>query len=388
MKRVILISLILLSTLELSAFDWKAQSNHELRSDMFAFVEKFRDSTADKSLIKELDHFLKTQKSQAETAEYAWIQDTHDFVDRMLKAYPAEVSEGAKCSFERKMLLLLRDYPMHVDNKPKDAPQELKNAYDSSIRELYSSAEQEALEWLRKRGKGKKLEVFKVYNMGFLFRSGAKVCAIDVQWSGSEEEIAEFVSLIDVFFVTHPHGDHYDKPVLEAVLKAGKPLVMPSDILPEFNSRHKIIIDKDCPEPMEVAGLTFESRMGNQGVNIPCNVYLISLGKWNIVHNGDNSVDEAEHFLSQKDVDVLVAACWNKFKDTMDHIKANPEGTSCIYMSSHENEKGHTVDHRESYEELFRRADRLGDPDYNYLPTVVLDVAGDAYELTVFHSSN
>lgn len=217
--------------------------------------------------------------------------------------------------------------------------------------------------------------------MGFLFRSAGKVVAVDVQWSGSDAQMDEFASMVDVFFVTHPHGDHYDKPVLEAMIRAGKPVVMPVDLLPEIQSPLKIVVATDCPEGVEVGGIRFESRMGNQGVKIPCNVYLLSIGGWNIAHNGDNSVDQAEEYLSARRVDVLVAACWNKFKDTMDHIKANSEGTRCIYMTSHENEWGHTVDHRESYEELFRRSDRLGDAEYQYLPTVVLDAAGDGFVL-------
>ena len=121
--------------------------------------------------------------------------------------------------------------------------------------------------------------------------------------------------------------------------------------------------------------------MGNQGEKIPCNVYLISLGKWNIADNGDNYIDEAEVYLSSERVDLLVAACWNKIKETMDHIKANPENAGCIYFTSHENEWKHTVDHRESYEELFRRPDRLGDKEYDYLPTVIMDAAGDRFIL-------
>ncbi len=381
MKKITVLIAALLSCACAFAFDWKPQTNEQLRNDMFRFVEEFRNSTPDKALTKELDAFLKTQKAQAGTRPYAWIQDTHDFVDRMLDKFPAELSDGGRCSSERRNLLLLRDYPMHADNKPKDAPEQLKEAYVNSVKGLYAAAESDALRWLSKGRKSKKLEMFKTYNMGFLFRSAGKVVAVDVQWSGSDAQMDEFASMVDVFFVTHPHGDHYDKPVLEAMIRAGKPVVMPVDLLPEIQSPLKIVVATDCPEGVEVGGIRFESRMGNQGVKIPCNVYLLSIGGWNIAHNGDNSVDQAEEYLSARRVDVLVAACWNKFKDTMDHIKANPEGTRCIYMTSHENEWGHTVDHRESYEELFRRSDRLGDAEYQYLPTVVLDAAGDGFVL-------
>ena len=380
MKRLALFFFFALLSAKLFAFDWKPQTNEALRNDMFGFIERFRDS-ADKALAAELDAFLAAQKLQAETKPYAWIQDTHDFVDRMLVSYPAELSDGGNCSMQRRNLLLLRDYPMHADNKPKDAPQELKDAYEDSVMGLYAASEAEALQWLREGGKSRRLEIFKIYNMGFLFRTAGRVVAVDVQWTGSREQMDEFASMVDVFFVTHPHGDHYDKPMLEAMISAGKPVVMPKDLLPEMKSEHKHIVDKDCPEGMNFGRISFESSMGNQGAAVPCNVYLISMGSWNIVHNGDNSIDEAEHYLRERKADVLVAACWNKIKDTMDHIKASSQGSKCIYLTAHENEWKHTVDHRESFEELFRRTDRLGDPEYSYLPTVVLDAVADTFIL-------
>ena len=65
--------------------------------------------------------------------------------------------------------------------------------------------------------------------------------------------------------------------------------------------------------------------------------------------------------------------------EQMGYIRANPEGTSCVYIPAHENEWLHTVDHREAYCELFSRKDRFGDPEYDYFPSVIMDAAGDAY---------
>ena len=381
MKRVLVFLFLLLSGLQVFAFDWKPQSNEALRSDMFRFVEQFRDNTSDRSLSSSLDDFLKEQQSKADAEPYQWIYDTHAFVDQMLEKYPAEISDGGECSLERRNLLLLRDYPMHADNKPADAPQGLKDAYVNSVKALYAAAESDALAWLKEGGRSRRLEVFKVYNMGYLFRSSGKVVAVDVQWSGSVDQMKEFASMIDVFFVTHPHGDHYTKALLEEVLKAGKQVVLPCDLVPEYNGPEKIIIPEDRMDRMNCGKISFISRMGNQGAKVPCNVYLISLGRWNIAHNGDNAVHDVEDFLGENRVDVLVAACWNGIKKTMNHIKSNPSGTECIYFSAHENEWEHTVDHREAYEELFRREDRLGDAGYDYLPTVITDAAGDVITL-------
>ena len=133
---------------------------------------------------------------------------------------------------------------MHADNKPADAPQGLKDAYVNSVKALYAAAESDALAWLNEGGRSRRLEVFKVYNMGYLFRSSGKVVAVDVQWSGPTEQMKEFASMIDVFFVTHPHEDHYTKALLEEVLKAGKQVVLPYDLVPEYTARKRSSFQK------------------------------------------------------------------------------------------------------------------------------------------------
>jgi hypothetical protein len=381
MKRIFLVMALVLAAVTADAFDWKPQTNEELRNEMFAFVEKFRDGTEDRKLSSALNDFLEEQRIIASSMPYAWIQDTHDFVDLMMKRYTAEMSDGGNCSYERCNLLLLRDYPMHVDDKPKDAPQELKDAYSSSVMNLYAAAENAALDWLAKGGRSKKLDVFKLYNMGFIFRSQGQTVGIDLQWSGDRAQMKELASHLDVLFLTHPHGDHFTKELLEVMVQEGKPVVLPRDLLPEMDSSLKIIVNQDNQSGMTAGGVSFKSMMGNQGPRTPCNVYLISVGDWNIAHNGDNEVAEAEAYLSSERVDVLVSACWNGLRDVMNRVKANPDGTDCIYFSAHENEWRHTVDHREAYEELFRREDRLGDHSYDYLPSVVLDAAGDSFIL-------
>ena len=373
--------LLLMSAMSAMAFDWKPQTNEEIRNDMFIFVEKFRDSTSDRKLSRELDGFLKEQKALSVSDPYAWISDTHDFVDRMMLRYPAELSDGGKCSDERRNLLLLRDYPMHVDDKPKDAPQELKTAYSSSVKKLYAQAEADALKWLSKEWKSQSLDVYKVYNMGFIFRTKGHVVGVDLQWSGSREQMLELASYLDVLFITHPHGDHFTRELLEVMVEAGKPVVLPCDLLPAVESPLKIVIDRDNPQMTKVGGVRFKSMMGDQGPRTPCNVYLINIGRWNVAHNGDNGIEEAEMYLSSERVDVLVSACWNGLRNIMSKVKANPSGTECIYLSAHENEWRHTVDHREAYEELFRCEDRLGDPSFDYLRSVVLDAAGDRFIL-------
>lgn len=379
MKRLIVSVILLAFHLGSHAFDWKSQSNEDLRADMISFAGEFAETTHDRKLSEDLNRFVMCRK--AESDPYRWIAETNAFVDRWLRKYPAELSDGGACSYERRALLLLRDYPMHADNYRDDATRELNEAYESSIRKMHREAEQDALKWLAKGRRSDDLDMFKTYNMGFFLRSAGKTVGIDLQWEGGEDEMKKIASSIDVLFVSHPHDDHYSIGLMKAVLAAGKPVIMSYDIIPEYPSEWKIIVDKDNNEGMEANGVSFISCLGDQGPDAPNNVYLIKVGKWNIAQNGDNAVPEAEAFLGKHKVDLLITACWNGFKRTMDYIRSNPEGTSCIYIPAHENEWMHTVDHREAYCELFSRNDRFGDTGYDYFPSVIMDAAGDSYIL-------
>ena len=139
--------LLAMSAMSAMAFDWKPQTNEQIRNDMFVFVEKFRDSTSDRKLSRELDGFLKEQRALSVSDPYAWISDTHDFVDRMLDKFPAELSDGGRCSSERRNLLLLRDYPMHADNKPKDAPEQLKKCSRPTTWAFFSARPAKLWRW-------------------------------------------------------------------------------------------------------------------------------------------------------------------------------------------------------------------------------------------------
>ena len=379
MKRLIVSVILLAFHLGSYAFDWKSQSNEDLRADMISFAGEFAETTHDRKLSEDLNRFVMCRK--AESDPYRWIAETNAFVDRWLRKYTAELSDGGACSYERRALLLLRDYPMHADNYRDDATRELKEAYEASIRKMHREAEQDALKWLAKGRRSDDLDMFKTYNMGFFLRSAGKTVGIDLQWEGGEDEMKKIASSIDVLFVSHPHDDHYSIGLMKAVLAAGKPVIMSYDIIPEYPSEWKIIVDKDNNEGMEANGVSFFSCLGDQGPDAPNNVYLIKVGKWNIAQNGDNAVPEAEAFLGKHKVDLLITACWNGFKRTMDYIRSNPEGTSCIYIPAHENEWMHTVDHREAYCELFSRNDRFGDTGYDYFPSVIMDAAGDSYIL-------
>jgi L-ascorbate metabolism protein UlaG (beta-lactamase superfamily) len=75
---------------------------------------------------------------------------------------------------------------------------------------------------------------WQMYNHGVIVKAGNVVAGFDLvpitrsfDWdepAGFTDSLAE---LLDVLFITHSHGDHYDEPLVRACLQRGKPVVMP-----------------------------------------------------------------------------------------------------------------------------------------------------------------
>ena len=52
------------------------------------------------------------------------------------------------------------------------------------------------------------------------------------------------------------------------------------------------------------------------------------------------------------------------FQNGKQDVRAGFDRTKSVLLPSHENELGHSVDHRESYREMFTRKDRLGNREF------------------------
>ena len=224
------------------------------------------------------------------------------------------------------------------------------------------------------------LAIFKVYNMGFIFRTSERTFAIDLCWHGDKAESEKMAKLLDVVFVTHPHGDHFTNVMMQAMVKKGK-TVFCSD--PRVGGKEldgnplRIIRWEDITEPIEVAGIRLQMFAGHQGKNMPNNVYHLEFDGWTLVHNGDNNDKERDLRVKELSVpDVVIGASWNKLKRLQGAVKECDgfDASKILFIPSHENEFGHRVQQRESYHELFTRKDRLGDPEYDYLRFEVLDI--------------
>ena len=82
-----------------------------------------------------------------------------------------------------------------------------------------------------------------------------------------------------------------------------------------------------------------------------------------IVDNGDNYARDKEKMLENAPpADVIIASTWNQVNHILGCVQKaegfNPQ--TAAFLPAHENELGHSVNHRESYHEMYTDPNRLG----------------------------
>ena len=221
----------------------------------------------------------------------------------------------------------------------------------------------------------KGVKMYKIYNDGFVAHTKSATIAFDVvrgacngQQIVSDEHINAIVDKCDVLFLTHNHGDHVDKYVVNRFIAAGKPVVAAADILPELKGvthyrSESDILDKEV-ELKSGEKLEVKIFPGHQSPMM-CNIYVVTTpDKYTFAHTGDqydkNDMDWiAEIKNNAPKIDALTINCWSY--QIADAIKGfNPR----YVLTGHENEMGHTIDHREAFWLTFQKMEPV---THNYV---------------------
>ncbi|MCQ2119653.1 MAG: hypothetical protein MJY84_07005 [Bacteroidales bacterium] len=360
-----LVFLALLPTVTLNAFDWKHQSCSELRRDMLSFAQDFAGMAKGTPEGRVLRKFIKAENRKAPEDTLSWIMDTYELVQKLESLCPPTEDDGSFEAQVRKNTMLLLDFPIHVDNTAPSASEQEKAAFDAFSKRYLADARRKALDWLASPAPAPgELQVCEFYNMSCLLRTSSRTLAIDVRWDGTAEEAFEIARKSDIFFLSHPHLDHYNPAMLEALGKAGAAMVLPSDVFPEYSGMDKIVVDAPWDQPVSVRGVDVQIVRGDQGKGFPNNAYLLSFDGWKVLLPGENEHPELYAPLKGFPApDLILFPSWNGLDRMLGIVRQMPGhvdgGTVCV--PGHENEiLFHGINHRESYRELFQRPDRLG----------------------------
>ena len=212
----------------------------------------------------------------------------------------------------------------------------------------------------------KGVKIYKIYNDGFVARTKSVTIAFDVvrgeckkQKLLSNDQIDAIVEKCEVLFLTHNHGDHVDKYVVDKFIEAGKPVIAAADILPNLDGvthyrSESEILDKEVTLK---SGEKLQVKIfpGHQSPMM-CNIYVVTTpDKYTLAHTGDQyDKNDMGWIATIKDnapkIDALTINCWSY--QIADAIKGfDPR----YVITGHENEMGHTIDHREAFWLTFQK---------------------------------
>jgi len=384
-----------------SPYGWDAASNEALFRSLLTYLRTVQTDWVGEPAYYQVQDLVTELELSFRTRPYAWMSQVHDFCNRMESLYPPTLSHprvGMEDRYEkiRRNILRLRDFPMHQASVTNGTEVYMPPAAQV---EAFTAANKAWLQEKRKaffaflrgpRPSGNEIQIVKLYSSGYVFRTKEGCIGIDICYSEGlydGEGRDELADLLDAVFVTHAHGDHYDIPLLNLMLRKGKAVVVPHTMERHLTAtggeRH--IWDTHHLEPVTVAGCAqTQAYMSAQGTE-PCLLYLIQLGSWRMVHVGDNSIhdNEARFYPQYPQADLLLSPIFqglpNFLKNTQSPL--NPKDIDCFYLNIHENEWHHTIDGRVSYQFLYTSTSGLAHPSIAYPGTAILD-CGEHITLT------
>ena len=209
-------------------------------------------------------------------------------------------------------------------------------------------------------------KIYKIYNDGFVVRTNTTTIAFDVVRGAckgekllSDEQISDIVKDCDILFLSHNHGDHVDRFVVNKFIEAGKPVIAASEILSDVEEvthyrSESEVIDKIITLKSGKQ-LNVKIFPGHQS-EMMCNVYVVTTpDNYTFAHTGDQYNKQDMGWIATiKDnapkIDALMINCWSYL--IADAIKGfNPR----YVITGHENEMGHTIDHREAFWLTFQK---------------------------------
>jgi len=291
---------------------------------------------------------------------------TLDLLEKTLLRFPPALPEA----LERQMALLTLDGVLHDVGAPKRP----------AVQEFFHSRMEYALEEMGATRVEKGAVVWKLYNHGFVVRTPSVTIGFDLVRGHSAGEdgfpisdhlMEQIVRHCDVLFISHRHRDHADEFVAQNFIDLNKPVVAPDEVWAGKPIHEQIThLEREVHKKQSVSVkngsqiLEVTLYPGHQGQDIPNNVSLVfSPEGISFAQTGDQSNADDFTWIDEvgrnHNVDLLLPNCW-----TTDISRMIRGFDPKLVITGHENELGHSVDHREPF---WLTYDRLQDANAPFL---------------------
>jgi len=289
----------------------------------------------------------------------------------------------------RRSALMLLDGVLHDVYAPQRLP----------VQEFFKTQMRNAIEEIEQCEIGSGARIWKLYDHGFVVRTRTVTMGFDLirgQSAGTEgfpigkDDMDRLIKQCDVLFISHYHGDHAEEWVAQSFIDQGKPVVAPSQVW-KSKSIHSSITHLErvahTEQTLPIQGgkqkLEVIVYPGHQGERIENNVVLVKTPEGlSFSHMGDQSNSDDFKWIDKVAdnhvVDVLLPNCW-----TTDIVRVAAGYNPALIITGHENELGHTIDHREPYWLTYQRrkgSDRFGgSSEVGYDTPLILMTWGESY---------
>lgn len=209
----------------------------------------------------------------------------------------------------------------------------------------------------------KGMKVYKLYNDGWIIRTPKVTIGWDIyrgrKVKDSERRLMSdsiataLADACDIMFLTHNHPDHVDPFVVDRLVATGKPVIAPTEILPDkegVTHTRKEEIWKETFKAANGAKLKATVIPGHQD-HLQNNIYVVTTPDgYTVSSTGDQWLkSDLDMVLNLQGkitpVDVFMPICWAaKLAEMCQSFGSK------VVLTGHENELGdHTIDHREAY---------------------------------------
>ena len=289
----------------------------------------------------------------------------------------------------RRSALMLLDGVLHDVYAPQRPPVQL----------FFKSRIQKAIEEIEQTKITSGARIWKLYNHGFVIRTKSTTIGFDLVrgksvhvegFSIDKDYMNRLIRQCDVLFISHRHDDHADEWVAQSFIDQGKPVVAPPEVWKDKSINTHITHLERVAHTVQTLPVQNGKQIlkvvvypGHQGKDIENNVYLtITPEGLSFSQMGDQSNSDDFKWIDEVGknhvVDVLMPNCW-----TSDIVRVAKGFNPALIITGHENEMGHTIDHREPYWLTYQRrkgSDRFGGSStVGYDTPLILMTWGESY---------
>lgn len=287
-------------------------------------------------------------------------EKTFQLVDSLLSEYPPTIEKPLS---SRKAALLLLDGVLH--DTRLDGNKTLSKFIDYRINIVLEDLKQPI---------NKGMKVYKLYNHSFIVKTRNATVAFDLYRGGvmqerssliSDEIMKAIVEECDIMFLSHNHQDHIDTMVVKMFTDKEKQVIAPDNCMKENEKVTHIRSEQIIHKTFKVPGEKLRVKIlpGHQSELIN-NIYVVTFQEGiTVAHTGDQYSKEDLVWLSEVNenipvLDVLLINCWtNSLTETIEGF--DPK----LVITGHENELGHSIDHREAYWLSYDKLEKVRQPN-------------------------